>query len=218
MIYSNKRKLTLCGWLESNNKAEYCSPLKLQKFLLLYELFSKVDGEPADFNRLCGYKHGPVFSTVFGDYTHDRTEFDCAVQSNYSSNKSIINEDRAKRSAFIVESLSEDELSELSHKLNLWRSKYSEIRHGIRQVDLDEDDFNDDDMVIIKTLESMYPMSLVENSVIISVNAKNFVFDKDAVRRLSIQNIDTLGILSTYEDLMNPVYVSIDEEGRLIVD
>lgn len=218
MIYSNKRKLTLCGWLENNNKSEYCSPLKLQKFLLLYELFSKVDGEPADFNRLCGYKHGPVFSTVFGDYTHDRSEFDCAAQSNYSSNKSIINEDRAKRSAFIVESLSEDELSEISHKLNLWRSKYPEIRHGIRQVDLDEDDFNDDDMVIIKTLESMYPMSLVENSVIISVNTKNFVFDKNAVHRLSEQNVDTLGILSTYEDLMNPVYVSIDEEGRLIVD
>ena len=218
MICSNKRKLTLCGWLKNNNGLEYCSSLKLQKFLLWYELFSDVDGEQADFDRLCGYKHGPVFSTVFGDYTHERSNFDCAAQLSYEANKEMVNKDRAKRSSFIVSILTEDELSELSHKLNFWKAKYPLIRYGIRNVELDESDFNDDDKDIVRTFESMYPMSLIENSAIVSIGEKYFLLEKEDRAKLSDQNIATLVMLSGRGDLVNPVYVSLDEEGRLVID
>lgn len=52
MIYSNDRKRCLSGWLHQNSRAAYNTALKLQKFLLFYECFSKVSGEKADFGHL----------------------------------------------------------------------------------------------------------------------------------------------------------------------
>lgn len=75
MIYSNERKLSLSGWLRENNNKSYETPLKLQKFLLFYEAFTKVAGEEPDFSHLRGYNRGPVFSTVWGDYTKERSSF-----------------------------------------------------------------------------------------------------------------------------------------------
>lgn len=68
MIYSNERKLCLSGWLMEHHEIEYNTPLKLQKFLLFYEAFTKVSGETPDFSHLRGYKKGPVFSNVWGKY------------------------------------------------------------------------------------------------------------------------------------------------------
>ena len=65
MVYSNKRKLLLSGWLKENGSVEYNTSLKLQKYLLFYELFAKIDGDYYDLSSLKGYKRGPVFSTVW---------------------------------------------------------------------------------------------------------------------------------------------------------
>ena len=72
MINSDDRKLELSGWLMENDEDSYNDPLKLQKFLFFYESFSKANGKPADFDYLRGYKNGPVFSSVYGDYTKER--------------------------------------------------------------------------------------------------------------------------------------------------
>lgn len=76
MIHTDTRKLQLAGWLKEHGNVEYQSPLKLQKFLLLYEAFAKVDKGDGDFSHLKGYKRGPVFSQTWGDYTYERTAFD----------------------------------------------------------------------------------------------------------------------------------------------
>ena len=91
MINSNNRKLCLSGWLKHNNEQEYNTPLKLQKFLFLYEAFSKVAGEVTDFSHLKGYQRGPVFSHVWGDYTKERIAFDLAAEQcyNYRKEKSL---------------------------------------------------------------------------------------------------------------------------------
>lgn len=52
MLYSNKRKLSLSGWLQANYMPAYRSPLRLQKFLFMYEAFSKAEGDESDFSRL----------------------------------------------------------------------------------------------------------------------------------------------------------------------
>lgn len=123
MVNSNARKLALSGWLKEHGKRAYDSPLKLQKYLLLYEALSKVDGEQADFSNLRGYKRGPVFSRVFGDYTYERKAFDTEADKAYRSNSIQIDEERAALSSFIVGVLSEKELSDLTHKMNLWSAK-----------------------------------------------------------------------------------------------
>lgn len=123
MVYSNERKLCLSGWLKVNSETEYNTPLKLQKFLLFYEAFSKVADETSDFSHLCGYKRGPVFSTVWGDYTKEKAMFNTAAVNAYKELGSTINNARAKKCAFMVKTLTENELSELTHKVNNLRLK-----------------------------------------------------------------------------------------------
>jgi len=218
MIYSNKRKLGLSGWLKQNSEREYDTPLKLQKFLLFYESFSKVAGETVDFSQLRGYKRGTVFSDVWGDYTKEWSLFDEAALKQYQSGENEIDEKRARKSAFIVETLTEAELSGLTHRMNLWKAKEERIQSGEYQVDLDEEDFNQEDVQLITLLDQMYPEDVVKNSVVIPLDNHYFVFQKDVATRLTEQHFDVLSTLSEKETLYNPVYVGMDEEGRLIID
>ncbi len=218
MICSNERKRCLSGWLLHNSKNEYNAALKLQKFLFLYECFSKVSGERPDFSYLRGYKRGPVFSQVWGDYTKDREEFNKTADESYHLGKDTINYERAKKCAFVVKVLSESELSELTHQLNLWKAKEKRILSGEYQVDLDEKDFNENDAKIISLLDKMYPIELIENSFVISIDSHYFVFKKEDVPKLTEQHYDTLSALAENEQITNPVYVDMDEGGRLIID
>lgn len=218
MINSNSRKLCLSGWLKHNSEAEYNTPLKLQKFLLLYEAFSKVAGETPDFSYLKGYKRGPVFSHVWGDYTKERVAFDMAADECFKSKKVDIDEIRAKKCAFVVSTMSEKELSNLTHKMNIWKSKEQRIMSGEYQVPLSESDFDEGDANMISLLERMYPVEMIDSSTIITVDNHYFVFDKSDIPKLREEHFDTLSILSENEELYNPVYVDIDEEGRLLID
>lgn len=218
MINSNTRKLSLSGWLKSNNVNSYNTPLKLQKFLLLYESFSKISGEKPDFSHLRGYKRGPVFSDVWGDYTKERKDFDIAAESAYENLKGKINNDRAKQCGFAVGTMSEKELSDLTHEMNLWKSKKDRIMAGEYNVDLYEDDFNKHDEDMMFLLSEMYPVDMVNESSIINIDKSYFVFRKEDVSKLTEQHFDTLSILSEQENLHNPVYVDIDKEGRLLID
>lgn len=218
MINSNERKLTLSGWLRRHNPREYDSPLKLQKFLLLYELFTKIAGERADFGHLKGYKRGPVFSNVWGDYTKERSSFNEAIERAIRDNGNEMDNIRAKKCAFIVSILSERELSELSHKLNLWNAKRNRIMGGEYQVSLDEADFNDEDASMIALLDKMYPISVINSLVVLPIDQYNFVLSLQDICRLKETDVDVLSALTETEELHNPIYVEIDEEGRLVVD
>ncbi len=218
MIYSKERKLALSGWLQVNDFVSYQSPLRLQKFLFLYEAFSRLHGEEADFTRLKGYKRGPVFSAVWGDYTKDRQEFDDKAMEAYSSGRMVIDGSIAARADFIVRSLSERELSDMTHKFNIWNSKADRIMSGEKQVELDTGDFNADDIRMTALLERMYPDEIVNGYGIIPFGEKFFAFPKEQMNMLTEQHFDTLATLSEKEELHNPVYVEIDEAGRLCVD
>ena len=218
MIYSNERKLCLSGWFKENSEKSYSKSLKLQKFLLLYEAFAKTSGEKPDFSHLRGYKKGPVFSNVWGDYTKERTAFDVAAMKTYKAKKDSINETRAKKCGFIVETMTEEELSELTHRMNLWNSKKARIMSGEYNVDLDEKDFNEDDKKMIRLLDSMYPIEMIENSIVVDLDKNYFVFSKEDSVKLTEEHFDTLMMLSERESLHNPFYVDIDSEGMLLID
>lgn len=218
MIISNERKLSLCGWLKENDNASYETPLKLQKFLLFYEAFAKVSGEKPDFSHLKGYKRGPVFSNVWGDYTKDRLEFNSAAKHALEKNINSINIERAKKCDFIVSTLSQKELSDLTHQMNILKCKEDRIMSGEYQVDLYENDFNSKDEKLILTLDAMFPSNLIENSKIIPIDENYFVFSKIDSENLTEKHFDMLLALAEKEELHNPVFVEIDDEGRLVVD
>lgn len=219
MVYSNSRKLMLSGWLKNNYPIAYDTPLKFQKFLLLYESFSKIYGDKCDFSSLRGYKRGPVFSNVWGDYTKERSAFDKSADREYGRSSDKINEERAEKSAFIVNTLTENELSDLTHSMNLWNNKKDRILSGERQVTLDEEDFNQHDIDMMQKLYDMFSIDEIRNSKIISTDKHYFILNKSDYAKLTEQQMDTLFTLSNSDtELNNPVYVEIDEDGRLLID
>ncbi|WP_436358452.1 hypothetical protein ACR34G_02845 [Mycoplasma sp. 480] len=218
-IYSNKRKLTLCGWLKENDINSYNNPLKLQKFLLFYELFSKIANEEFDFSYLKGYEKGPVFSNVYGDYKNQRSTFNKIVEEIYKNNQDKINSDRALKCSFIVKTATESTLSNVTHKLNLWKSKEELINKKDKNVPLDEKDFNNDDQELIKTIDSMYLIEQIKNSEVIHIKEKFFVFSKQDFNNLTNKQKEILEEVADSDELYNPIYVEIDEEdGGLIFD
>ena len=218
MVYSDDRKLALSGWLKKHNPTSYEAPLKLQKFLFLYEAASKADHDEADLSGLKGYQRGPVFSRVWGDYTKDRAEFDAKAEEKLSKLRDIINVERAEKISFITSVLSEEELSDITHFLNIWKCKESRIKNREPQVALSENDLNENDKNILRQLEDLYSLDLIRSSKIICINDMFFVFDKNNIKNLTEEHMDTLCLISKNEDLHNPVFIEIDKDGGLTID
>ncbi|MBU4693261.1 hypothetical protein KQ876_03560 [Mycoplasma sp. CSL7491-lung] len=217
-IRLNKRKLTLSGWLKENDFDSYKTPLKFQKFLFFYELFSKMDGDTSDFKKLKGYKNGPVFSNVWGYYTHNKEEFNIKITESLKENYSLVNLERAKKANFLIATLTQEELSNLTHQMNLWLVKKDLIMSGEKQVDLDEKDLNDDDFKLIKKLSSIASIETINNSTIYEIGEKYFVFSNKDSKVIKPEHLDILTSVSKDPELYNPVYVEIDEDGDLVID
>ncbi len=219
MVYSTDRKLTLSAWLKKHREAEYKVPLKLQKFLFFYEAFSKVAGDDkADFDHLRGYKNGPVFSNVWGDYTKDRYDFEQAADKSFEKYGDMVDVDRALQCSFIVSTLSERELSALTHEMNIWKSQEKYINMGCYQVSLSESDFNEHDYDMIRMLGEIYPVDMIKSSEIVKVDNYYFVLSEEDFTKLTEEHLDVLMSLTDNAKLHNPVFVSIDEEGCLLID
>lgn len=219
MINSNTRKLTLSGWLKKHDFTSYDTPLKLQKFLFFYESAAKVEGKEYDFDRLRGYKNGSVFSQVWGDYTKERQQFDETAETDYQKYGSkLIDSVLATKIAFFVKTCTEDELSGITHSMNIWKNKENRIKSGEYQVTLDDANFSNADAEIVKNILSVYSMDTIKNSKVLQIKDKIFLLSKDDAASLTPVQMDTLHELANENELENPVYITIDDTGRLLVD
>jgi len=217
-VNSNERKLKLSSWLKSNQRSEFSSNLKLQKFLFFYEVFSKMDGEnDYDFNYLRAYPNGPVFSNVYGDYNYQSMAFWDNLNRISSCTIEDINETRAKLSGFLVRILNENELSELTHEFDAWKKHESAIQRGEKNITIIEEDFTDHDFHLLEMLRNMYPIEFIENTEVISILDKNFLLSKSDFTNLTEEQRTAFLTLAD-EDLHNPVYVDITEQGVMLVD
>lgn len=218
MISSNERKLCLCGWLQENDSAAYSNPLRLQKFLFVYEAMCKATEEEYDFEGLRGYQQGPIFSSVWEDSIRRRDEFRAKATETFHASEETVNADLAQQAAFVVASMSDAELTEMSHTFHIWSAKKDKIRAGEFPVDLEDADFNDTDREIIVALQELYPLTLVSSSVIFPLDDLRFVFTKADFEKLTEEHIDALAKAARNPDLTNPIYVYYKENGKLLLD
>lgn len=219
MMFSDDRKFALSGWFQVHERKLYNRRYKLQIFLILYEFFSEIENDEADLNFLFGVEKGPVFGAVWDDYGTICDGFHINSKSFYEDKVININENRAKRCAFIVQTLTEEEWSILMKKLNIWKSKESEIlNHKYKIAELDLADLNDEDINLITMLDNLYPSEMVENSEIISVKEKIFVVSKVDYEKIIQNHMERLEKLAKKTNLHNPVFVKLDDKGNLVVD
>lgn len=214
MLNTSQRRLAIVKWLKDNNPSEFYESLKIQKYLFFYELFSKVEGEEYSLDYLKGYENGPVFSELYGDYTYRRHELIPRLEEVQTKD---VNIGLAKKAGFLVQILNGRELSGLTHELNLWKSKEEEIMSGGRHLPLDECSLNHDDISIVKELFELYSTDFISTSNVVSIKDKNFLLNDRDFRNLTNEQKEVLELLAE-EELENPVYVTIGEEGELLVD
>ena len=219
MMFSDDRKYTLSGWFQVHERKLYNRPYKLQIFLILYEFFSEIENDESDLNFLFGVKKGPVFGTVWTDYGKICDRFHINSKSIYEDKVIKVNEDRAKRCAFIVQTLTEEEWSSFMKKLNIWKAKESVILNDKYYIAvLYFADLNDEDINLITMLDNLYSSEMVENSEIISAKEKKFVVSKIDYEKIIQNHMDTLENLSKKPKLYNPVFVKLYDDGELVVE
>ena len=219
MMFSDDRKYTLSGWLQVHERELYNRRYKLQIFLILYEFFSEIENDESDLNFLFGIEKGPVFGAVWTDYGKICDRFHIMSKSIYEDKVINVNEDRAKRCAFMVQTRTEEEWSSFTKRLNIWKAKEIEIfKHERKMAELDWDDFNDADINLITILANQYSSKLVENSNIITVKEKKFVVSKVDYNKIIQNHMERLEKLAKKPKLHNPVFVRIDDEGELVVE
>lgn len=218
MIHSNDRKLCLSGWLQEHENGLYNSSLRLQKFLFFYEVFCKVDGLDYDFDRLKGYRNGPVFSSVYGDYRNDRKDFDAASLNVFHEKGSLVQDKLSKKASFLLKALNDEDIIAVTHNYDMWKTQQTNIEAGIYQVPMLDKDFSDHDVQITKRLMQMFPEKMIDNSIIYSIRNRRYLFRREDYAKLTSEHLEDLAEVADNPDLENPVYVTFDWEGRLLLD
>ncbi|MBQ9329008.1 MAG: hypothetical protein IJ225_10830 [Solobacterium sp.] len=219
MLYSTEHQQALAGWLKANNEKAFNNSLKLQKFLFFYEAFCETFYGDGDFNGLRGYEKGPVFSAVYGDFTYDYEEFSDKITIVFNEGYSI-KEDIAKKASFIVSSLTNDELSNITHFYDIWKKQESAINAGVKNITLDKTDFTGADKKITSQLVALYPDGIEDTYNIVNIKDLYFLIEKNNYKILSDQHKDALEEIAETNNgyLHNPVYIELVSDGGVIID
>lgn len=213
VLNTSTSMLDKIAWLNQQEDIAKFSKLQLQKFLFLYEMFQFAEKKPSDFTYLKAYKNGPVFSNFYGDITYRKDE----IQEYLKQKKCDFNidENNARISQFIINTLTDSELSDLTHQFHMWSTHKEKIDVGQKQIPMSKEDITDDDIEILNLLKSSEPDFDYE---ILRIGQKNFVFSKEDFMNLNEEHLELLDSLSTNEELLNPVYVEVESNGRLVID
>lgn len=212
---SSKDRLTKAAWFKVHTETFSASPLKLQKFLFFYEMFSKVENEEYDLSYLKAYPNGPVFSNTYGDLRYNQTSFFATLDS--IKDFSTIKEHIAKAALMLVNTFTDTEISDLTHRLDLWKSKEEFIQIGQRNVPISESDITEKDVDTISNLYSEYAYLSNQGFKVFSMLDKIFIISPDDFNKLNDQHHEVVEILSQDENLDNPVYLEL-EDGVLLID
>ena len=182
-----------------------------------------MSGDEYEFSGLKGFRLGPVFSAVWGDRNHEADAFISGASEAYQKHPEYIDLDRAAIGLFIVQAFTAEELTRITHAMNIWNKKKSEIEKALAEnpvepqdIPLLESDFNEQDALMIKNMAVAFPSEFVNNVQVIAVGDTNFVFQKQ--ERLTPEQYDVLFQLDLEGELENPVYALIDEDGAIIID
>lgn len=213
-IYSEETKLNKMKWLADEGLLNELSPLQIQKFLFYSEMFNRETGEEYSLKKLRAYKNGPVYSDVYGDVTYRKSELLEEIKPIVLPfNDNELN--NLKKAAFITMTHNDNELSSLTHRLDLWKSKEQRINANEQNISIYEHDITESDSEALKKLYN-YAQDLNEYKVI-SIGDKVFLFNAEDEYELKGEMLQTLELLSNDDSLVNPVYVDI-EDGVMVID
>lgn len=206
------RKLALLKWL--NIKNSNYSNLQTQKFLFFYEMFQFISNKDYDITNLKAYENGPVFSDIYGFQRYEKDFLELTVNTNNTSYN--VDKENVEKALFLISTMTDTELSDLTHQLDMWKSKKDLINNGQKQIPINFSDISKKDK---EKLKKIFKTTLsIDNFQVIKIANKIFLIKKEELNDLTDEHYEVLDLLSQENDLINPVYLSIDKEGVLLVD
>lgn len=216
MINSSPRKLALSHWLKSNYPNEYSQNFKHQKFLFFYEAFSKSQNKEAELSGLQGWDNGPVFSAVWGDRRHEESDFIESMKRANEDFHSLIDNEIAIKSAFLMRIMNKRSLIDLTHSFNIWNCKEGLI-NLYNKVSLSEHDLSEDDVIKLDMLFNLYSVETIKNTAIYSYLGYSFLFSKSDFEDLTQEHFAALNELVENGSVEQISYVEL-ENGVLLID
>lgn len=225
MNYSESFKFNtaLLNWALFANKEKgfdsYLTGLKKQKFLFFYNLFAYISDKTYTFEKLKAYKNGPIYQDIFtyakseeheyhGNYITKLTRF-----QDYSH---VINEKIAKISFYLVNSMTNDQVSEITHHFDFWISSFNNSQD--KNIYLDNISQKDYDFGkwLLEFWTSMidehnfykgaFNIFYLSNDLYVKPNINNTELTEQ-VKQITKEKFD-----------YNPVVISLDSKGEIIVD
>ncbi|MEB7049778.1 hypothetical protein [Mammaliicoccus sciuri] len=214
VIWSRENKLSKIKWLVDEESVNNMSSLQIQKFLFFSEMFNRETNQNYDLYKLKAYKKGPVFSDVYGDYTYRKEQLLEEVRDSETSfsEKEIENMEKAKLLTLIH---NDKDLSDLTHKFDLWKSKEPRLKMKEQDIEIYEKDISSQDSVLFKRLYEY--ADTIKEYKIVKVNDTIFLFKENDRDLLKDNMLETLEKISEDSSLTNPVYVDI-EDGVMLID
>ncbi|TPF02339.1 hypothetical protein [Leuconostoc mesenteroides] len=220
MLYSKMNRLAQAAWLFNEDKREFYHVLKLVKFVFFYEIFSEVKNIETASLDFKIYEQGPVDTRLRGDFEFRTEEFMDKIHEIKDSITNI-DTDIAKKAYWTINTLNRHEVSELTHKFDYWKKGVPKNgKWANSNIEGDPSDFSQSDRELAQLLFDMADINIIDNSSVVHFNGKHFVLNNDDFEKLSEKQQKTLEELSEIEDdsLQNPIYVTLEEGGEIIID
>lgn len=209
----NYRKLALLEYLDKKNGN--FSNLQIQKFLFFYEMFQIINDKDYNIKHLKAYKSGPVFSDVVYDFKNYKKNF-LVFNTNTKNTSYNIDEENVEKAFSLISTMTDSELSDLTHQLDMWKSKETLINKGQKQIPIEFSDISGKDKEKLKEIfKTILP---IYNFQIIKIANKIFLVKNEELDKITDEHYEILDFLSEEKNLINPVYLSFNEKGQLLID
>lgn len=220
MLYSKINRLYQAAWLFNKDRREFYHVLKLVKFVFFYEVFSTIKGLETASLDFKIYEQGPVDTRLRGDFEFRSAEF---MNKIYEIKDSItsIDTEIAKKAYWTVNTLNKHEVSDLTHKFDYWKKGVPKNKVWANtNIDGNPFDLSDSDKELARILFDMADIDVIDNSNVIHFNGKHFVLNNNDFEKLTEKQQETLEEISELDDdsLQNPIYVSLEDDGGIIID
>lgn len=175
--------------------------LRKQKYLFFYNAFSFVLDEKYNFNELKAFENGPVYSDVYSFVANNPRNYIEQMETQpFEINLKI-----AKITTFFLDSITDNELSAISH-MDFWNKAFNRS-----DTTISKEDFSANDIVALENLYS-YSKNIFEKKYEVTKNKNEniIMYDKSISEKVS-------GIIETISEECNPVILE-ESEGVIIVD
>lgn len=196
----------------------YLSGIKKQKFLFFYNLFAYLSGVHFTFDTLKAYANGPVYYDIYSYSLSDNHKFYgeyVSTITKYQKFSDLIDFNIAKISFYLVNSMTNDQVSDLTHHFDFWKNSRNTITTNINLGEMSQKDYDFASWLL------EFWTSMVEDHQFIKGVFNTFYLSKSVYTKIKASNPEFREkILSTIKNKFdyNPVVISLDDKEELLID